>query len=368
MDAPFRILFVDDEPRILDGLRRLLRRQEDQWAMSFACGADQALALLGSGDFDAIVSDLRMPGMDGVTLLEHVRDHHPTAVRLLLSGQAGHTDYDDRLMVAHQYLAKPCDATQLRTTLARTRALRALVDDPAVLAVVGQVRHLVNMPATYLQLAQLLDGGRTTSGALATAVERDPGLAARVLQLANSAFFGVARPTADLGTALRYVGTEVVRGLAMAAHLYSRSRAVAPAALAAVERRALATAWLARRLAPRELADHAMTAGLLVEVGDLVLADAGPLAHPVDPGAVAAYLLGAWGLPPELVEAVALHRAPSRLAHDDTALLLAVHVARALVDDADGSAIDRAFVDRCHRADQLPAWRAAARDLGVSAP
>ena len=70
-----RVLFVDDEPRILEGLRRMLRPQRHEWEMAFAPGGEAALAMMEASPFDVIVSDMRMPGMDGATLLCRVREH-----------------------------------------------------------------------------------------------------------------------------------------------------------------------------------------------------------------------------------------------------------------------------------------------------
>ena len=81
-----RILFVDDEINILQGLRRLLRPFAQNWAMDFASTGDEGLAKLAATPFDVVVSDMRMPGMDGAQFLEQVRHRHPETMRIILSG------------------------------------------------------------------------------------------------------------------------------------------------------------------------------------------------------------------------------------------------------------------------------------------
>jgi YesN/AraC family two-component response regulator len=81
-----RILFVDDESRVLDGLRRMLYAQRQRWEMEFALGGEAALEACEKGAFDVVVSDMRMPGMDGATLLGHIRDRYPSSARVILSG------------------------------------------------------------------------------------------------------------------------------------------------------------------------------------------------------------------------------------------------------------------------------------------
>lgn len=111
-----RILFVDDEPRVLRGLERTLGALREEWEMAFADGGASALSLCaGSTPFDVVVSDIRMPGIDGVALLREVRTLLPAAARIALTG---HADQDESLRdLVHGFLAKPCDPRELRTVI-----------------------------------------------------------------------------------------------------------------------------------------------------------------------------------------------------------------------------------------------------------
>ena len=113
------ILFVDDDPDVLDGLRNVLRPQRDRWNMSFALGGEAALSEMATKPWDVIVTDMRMPGMDGLALLGHVRTDHPRVARVVLSGYADLAAVAQASSVAHQYLLKPCDADALRDVIAR---------------------------------------------------------------------------------------------------------------------------------------------------------------------------------------------------------------------------------------------------------
>jgi DNA-binding NtrC family response regulator len=112
-----RILFVDDEPMVLKGLQRSLRKMRNEWEMTFTSSSKQALDILDSGAFDVIVSDLRMPEIDGVQLLAEVKSRHPHVVRIVLSGQVEQESNFNSVKVAHQSLSKPCDADILKHTL-----------------------------------------------------------------------------------------------------------------------------------------------------------------------------------------------------------------------------------------------------------
>lgn len=112
-----RILFVDDEPNILDTFRRNLRRAFD---VATAEGPEQGLqALENAGPFAVVVSDLRMPVMDGITFLEHVRERAPDTVRIILSG---HGDFATAVAAVNRgavfrFLTKPCPPEELVTVL-----------------------------------------------------------------------------------------------------------------------------------------------------------------------------------------------------------------------------------------------------------
>ncbi len=117
-----RILFVDDDALVLAGLRNVLYRERSRWEMVFALGGEAALVELARGSFDVVVSDMRMPGIDGLTLLEHVRTMSPTTARIMLSGSADQHEVDRATAAVDILLGKPCDARTLRETLERFTA------------------------------------------------------------------------------------------------------------------------------------------------------------------------------------------------------------------------------------------------------
>jgi CheY-like chemotaxis protein len=120
-----RILFVDDEPAVLAGLQAAFRRDSERWDMVFAPGSDAAVAVLATGEFDAVVSDMRMPGMDGAGLLDHVRHTSPQTRRIMLSGSTDSQDAMRAAPAAEEVLTKPCTARAVRATLERLLTVAA---------------------------------------------------------------------------------------------------------------------------------------------------------------------------------------------------------------------------------------------------
>ncbi|MFQ5649735.1 MAG: response regulator [bacterium] len=115
-----RILFVDDDANVLRGLRRAMFEMSDEWEMAFANSGKDALSTLEKEGFDVIVSDMRMPEMDGAELLQEVSRRYPHMVRIILSGQADKEAIIKSVQPTHQYLAKPCDIRQLNEIVAQS--------------------------------------------------------------------------------------------------------------------------------------------------------------------------------------------------------------------------------------------------------
>ena len=192
-----RILFVDGEPQLLEGLRDLLRRQRREWTMVFALGAEAALAELGAATFDVVVSDMHMPGMDGATLLGQVRERYPNVVRIVLSGQTSTESALRAVPVAHRFLAKPCQPSALVEAVASVGRAQAFVRDPAIRRLATAVGTLPSAFATH-SVASVL---RPAAGQRVNAIFVPSGDHAGSLQPSalGSAF---APPHADAGWTL----------------------------------------------------------------------------------------------------------------------------------------------------------------------
>ncbi len=384
-----RILFVDDEPLVLGGLRDLLRRQRAHWDMTFALGGAAALDELSRATFDVVVSDMRMPGIDGVTLLRHVKELQPAAARIILSGHADRDAVFGALHVAHQFLSKPCETLVLRDTVERACALRAMLPDESLREAAG---HIEGLPAAPYNLAALEraivdpDGG---TDELTLVIEHDPALAAKVLQLSNSYFFGQARPQTCVWEAVNYLGSELLKDLTMRARVIGAPGALAPIlaplySLAVEHAHAATGSQIAQRLVRGGSAKgDACSAALLHDVGGLVLAHTMPERfaevlrsaaatgrprHVVERellGAshaeIGAYLLAMWGLPQSIVQAVAHQHEPGGVAANE--VVAAVHAAGVLARDPEGAGLDHAYLAAAGFTFDLPRWRAIAAEL-----
>ncbi len=386
-----RILFVDDEPRVLEGLRRLLRSRRGEWELVFAHGATAALEALAAAGADVIVSDIRMPGMDGGSLLAHVQKEYPSVVRIVLSGDTDIGITFRALPVAHQFLTKPCEPEILQEVIERAVNLRALLDDEQLRRMVGEMETLPSVPRVYSELTRVLADPEADLTAVVKVVERDVAIYAKILQLVNSAFFGLARRVTSIQQAVNCIGTSMLRTLVLSVEVFRAFDGVGTVpgfSLEGVQDHGLAVARLAGRLlADKRQGESAFMAGMLHDVGQLILATrlpehfgealarvrrSGTALHAVEQellgvthAELGAYLLGLWGLPYPVVEAVAHHHVPTRVSQSRFDILSAVHVANLLVREQaerSPSALDEPYLAALGVGDRLPAWRQLAAE------
>jgi len=365
-----RILFVDDDAPILNGLRVRLHRLRDKWDMQFVTSGAEAVETLGSSHYDVVVTDMRMPGMDGAELLSIVRDRWPDTVRIVLSGYAELQQVVRLVPYAHQYFSKPCEAGQLENLIDRCLRLHELLRQPTLRAVVGRVCKLPAMPQVYARLQSLLASDATSVHDVAELIASDAAITAKVLQLVNSAFFRLARRITNIEQAVNHLGFGAIRNLVISAEIFSRwpsrdTRCVLN--IDKLQSHVHQVAAVAHSLAagtPR--ADDALLAGLLHDIGYWVLANecSDNLVEAVSVAVankiplheaetqvigashaqIGAYLLGIWGLPYPVIEAVAHHHTPESIPQSELDALGAVTLAHALVPGDDTEAFNAPLV------------------------
>jgi DNA-binding NarL/FixJ family response regulator len=164
-------MFVDDEPALLDGLRRMLRAGRGERRMTFVPSAEAALTLLRAEPVDVVVTDMMMPGMDGATLLEEIRARWPQTVRIVLSGYSSQSASLRSSSVAHQYLSKPCDSATLTAALRAACDLTERLARPELRRLLGGIDALPSAPRSFLAINAALAepdacaAARSSSGA-----------------------------------------------------------------------------------------------------------------------------------------------------------------------------------------------------------
>jgi YesN/AraC family two-component response regulator len=216
-----QVLFVDDELRVLQGLQRQLHSMCSAWQVNFVSSGSHALAFMAATPVDVLVTDLKMPGMDGAQLLMEVQKRYPSTVRLVLSGHA-ESELVLRLVgPAHQFLSKPCDPQELRDAISRSFAVRDLLANEQLKRLAAQVNTLPTLPSLYTQLINELRRADTDIQTICDIVSQDIGMTTKILQLVNSAFFGLPQAMTRTADAVQYLGMNTMRDLVPSRNYFS---------------------------------------------------------------------------------------------------------------------------------------------------
>lgn len=383
--AVSRVLFVDDEALTLRAIRRMMARYRPDWEMDFVGSGARALEALASSPYDAVVSDMVMPGMTGLQLLEQVKARYPRVARIILTAYTPPPAVLHASSVVHRFLWKPASADELVGALEMIFAAQSLVEDPVLRDRFGDVGALPALPSTYQAVQAALRDPSSGISDVADLVAADPSMSAKLLQLVSSAFFGRAPSRPTVRSAVSFLGVRRVRALVLTIGLFEVLDDV-PRSFD-VERfgyRAVQVAALAQRIPPeRSMQEDAFTAGLLHDLGWLLLihrfpeqaelflerATAGECCADVETVGVShaeagAYLFALWGLDAALVEATLYHHFPALTGRTSFGLVDAVHVAEALLGGGGaeqacgGVQLDTDHIESLGMSARLAGWRA----------
>ncbi len=275
-----KILFVDDETNLLAGLQRMLRRMRNEWQMAFAPGAHEALEILKSDSFDVIVTDMRMPGMDGCQLLNEVKERYPEIVRIILSGHSDKEAILKSIGPVHQYLSKPCDAEVLKATITRACAMRHLLENDSLIKIISRIESLPSLPTLYTEVIEAVNSPDGSLARVGEIISKDVGMSAKILQLVNSSFFGLPTHVSTPARGVDLLGLETVKALVLGVKIFSQfSRSDSPGySIANLWNHSIATSYIALKIAKRlklkqsDIDDSFLT-GLLHDIGKLILLD-----------------------------------------------------------------------------------------------
>ncbi|OQX18013.1 MAG: hypothetical protein BWK76_08900 [Desulfobulbaceae bacterium A2] len=336
MPEPKTILFVDDEPLVLNALRRMMHPLGRDWQMYFVESGAEALKICAREQVDVVVTDMRMPNMSGHQLLQEVRRHWPRTVRVILTGQPDMETHNEALSVTHYFLWKPTELPMLQALLARINRLDSILASESLQNLLGDLDTLPSLPELFIRLTELLDRRETTIDDISNLISRDMGMTAQLLKTVNSAFLGLNRTISSLNQAVMYLGLDMIRSLVLVHHLFvTCDRLNTDSSIRGLWDYSLLVGGLAQRIAEQQhasvqAAGDAFLAGLLHDAGKLILACKLPDVYTAiqqetagaswasstrerellgtDHAAIGAYLAGLWGLPQQVVEAVALHQ------------------------------------------------------------
>lgn len=333
------VLFVDDEPKILKSLRRMLYPLCDDWNMLYVDSGAEALEIMRTTEITVLISDMRMPGMNGFELIDIVRKEFPDVVRVMLTGQPDKDLYCDVISICHYFLWKPACFEIFETLLGRIKELDNALHDEKLFTLIAGISSLPSLPDLYVRLTDLLKQPDSSSAEIAGVIRNDMAMTTQVLKLINSAYFGLAKPISTLEEAIIYLGMNVIQNLVLMQHLFIQ---VTPEEqkefhLDQLWKHSFCVASMAEKIVmtqcktDKSYCCRSYLAGLLLNIGKLIFIRHFPEAYRhileetaqgvrpqteiekehlgIDHAAIGGYLAALWGLPREIVEAISLHHA-----------------------------------------------------------
>ena len=388
-----RILFVDDEPTMLELFQLMFKPLETDWDLGYATSGLEGLAMMDKQPFEVVITDMNMPGMNGAQFLNEVMEKHPRTARFILSGYAEQDTVAKCVGAAHQYLMKPCDMNTIRTTLSRVCALDVFLENGHLKDLVARMNVLPSIPSVYFQVMKELQSPYASMERIGELVSMDPAMTAKLLQMVNSAFFGICREISNPLDAIELLGVNTIRSLALSIHAFScfDQKVSDKLSFEHVWSHCMAVGTFAKKIAQNQdtdttLVDEAFIGGLLHDIGKLMLLANMPAQYEVaidqarqkgiplveaekeifgaTHASVGAYLLGLWGLPVPIVEAVALHHSPMENVQESFTPLTAVHIAD-VIEHEHSKTRDGLLPPEFHQSylsdlgllDSIPDWR-----------
>lgn len=355
-----RLFFLDDDPPRLDAWREELADWGDRWELRFFDQREELHAAIAAGPPSIVVTREALVEAPGRLLLDEIGKHHPDVRLILLAPrdqrEALRATVDENITL----LPAPCPAETLTTELNRLLSIEHWLGNERLSAVIARAGSMPSLPNVYTKVMNLLESGVAALDQVAKLVAQDVAMSAKLLQVANSSYFGIGEQVSDIKHAVTMLGTELVKHIVLAIQVFRRYGKTADerALVDQIWRHSMSVAQAARKIAlyqtaDEDLGEEAYTAGLFHDMGKLILLNARPddfqrarelartenrLAWEAEDSVlgcnhaeVGAYLLGVWQMPLPIIEAVAFHHQPERSVCQGFSTLAAVHAANALV-------------------------------------
>lgn len=357
------VLFVGAEQPLWEEFRAFSAGTESVWAAEFAHTGAEASARMETSSFAAVVSDVQLLDTKGLALLDEAMVRQPKAFRLVLSDMADTQSTVACVGRTHHHLVKPCDVSMLLSALGQANALEVWLPSDRVQELIGRMRWVPSPPDLYFKVAAEMQSANASVETVGQLIAQDPAITAKILQLANSAVFGLRLQVLEPIEAVAYLGLETTKALVLLAHTFAsfEKEKQDGFSVESLWHHSVLAGRFARRIAQAEnsgpeRAEQAAAGGLLHDLGILLLAANMPqqLAHlrtvareesillwqaelktlGATHADLGACLLGIWNLPKPIIEAVALHHNPLQLPARGFGPLTAVHVANVFAHQA----------------------------------
>lgn len=382
------ILFVDDEIKILHGIKRMLRSKRRDWDIQLANSGQEALQIMARTKIDVIVSDMQMPNMDGAQLLKIVQARYPQTIRFVLSGYSGKEMIMRTIGPTDQFLNKPCDPDELIEVISKALCANEMVEVKDVKKMVSRLDRLPALPTIYVELQKSLESDTSSFDDIARIISKDIGILAKVLQLVNSSFFGLKNKIDNVKHAVTYLGIETLKAIVLAADVFSKfsSEEMKTYNINTLYNHSILVGMSAKKVGAVVNPDHNFIdsvgmAGILHDIGKIIfikcfseeyleiqkkLHNSDKLITELEEeligathAAIGGYLMSLWGLPEEIINAITYHHDPLKSKNKNFTPLAAVYIANIIVNEQTHprEQLDMTYLETLKVSQFVPQWR-----------
>lgn len=348
------IIFVDDDIQILKAIKRVLI--ETEYELFFSESAEDALEIMSKNLIDMVVTDVRMPGMDGIELLQRIKKEYPDTIRMILSGFADEQEVMLTLQnnLAKAYMRKPWNNDELVRVIEQNLGNSKAHLPHEIISFINNMDKIPTLNDRYQNIQKAIREENDIEF-IAKEIEKDPAIAAKILQLANSAYYGIK--TGSLKKALSIIGINELQSLLLSIEIIN-CLPVAEANCSIAEKiwnHAYYTSKLQNIIQMKFLGKQGTnlnaTAGLLHKIGivfmimfyaddyvallkdsmenkDYFLRERELQKYGFTHSEISAYLLRSWNVPEQIIEIAEFYDSPLNDAVRDKDLACIIHIAQ----------------------------------------
>jgi HD-like signal output (HDOD) protein len=391
-----RILFVVDGIRLRE-FKRSVEDYSKTWEVDFASSGPEALDHLVEQPFDAVIVALGNPaGTDGIELLSMVGEQTPEVIRFALSGNSSDVQVLKFAQLVHQMIPATSSMGAIYEIVERACLMRDLLADPDLLRVITGITALPSVPVLYTKLFKELQTEEANTKKVGEIIAQDAAMTAKILQMVNSAFFGLSDHISSPQRAVALLGLNTIKALVLGVQVFSEFQGSKglPTTVDALWNHSMLVSSLAASIAKKlklsaQEREDVRVAGVLHDIGILlyfkmpyltpssffsenghISVDGEMQLFGTSHAEMGGYLLGIWGLPNTIVEAVAFHHAPWQQVAPSPSIIDVLYTATGLVDLCQyesekkySAYLDTDYLRQTGMTEYLDEWLGMAKDL-----
>jgi putative nucleotidyltransferase with HDIG domain len=389
----FRILVFDEDPIIQQVIRRAFYAMHLDWEFVFSPSREETIEHIENRAFDAFICNVSGADSAEAELFFTAYEKRPEMLRFALTNPTKKETRIELAKYVHQCIAKPFDGWDLISILEKTLNNGSLLENDDLKRLIGKIKALPTLPRLYSQITEEINSTNVSLERIGKMIENDPAICAKVLQLVNSAFFGLKQNVTNPTQAITFLGVETIRDLVLTCDIFSQfnPRLLKRLGLSFLWDHSISVSGYARAITHAEqfsksMISHGCTAGLLHDIGKLILAQNFPTAYGIalhqannrkcalvdmeiesfgaSHAEIGAFLLKRWGLPAIVVAAVGFHHFPERNPTSDFSPTTAVHAANYLdlvkhpYHGVGTNELDQRYLQNLKLMDHVPMWEA----------